>query len=294
MIKADRITKTFGKTKALDQVSLTLEDSHIFALIGSNGAGKSTLLRLMAGILKPDSGSASLDDRTVVENEAVKQQICYVSDEPTFLNGATIEDMGRFQAAYYERQDRERLRELCARFRLPMNERIAGFSKGTQKRVQICLALSRHPRVLLCDETFDGLDPVMRESFKRVLGETLLDENMTAILAGHSLQEMENICDSVGFLHNGKLVTSGDMEHILEKYCRIQLVTEQEIPEEIRREMQIVSEKRQGKLSVFTAKCREEAAIERLSALEPVYLEGIPLSLEEVFILEMEEQGYAE
>ena len=231
MIKADQITKTFGQTRALDRVSLTLEEGHIFGLIGSNGAGKSTLLRLLAGILKPDSGCAALDGQTVFENEKAKQQICYISDEPTFLTGATITDMGRFQSAYYERQDGRRLRELCDRFQLPMNERIAGFSKGTQKRVQICLALSRHPEVLLCDETFDGLDPVMRELFKRVLGETLLDEHMITILAGHSLQEMENICDSVGFLHNGNLVSSGDMEHVLERYCKIQIVMEQEIPE---------------------------------------------------------------
>ncbi len=293
MLKADSITKCFGQKVALEKVSLTLGAGHIFGLVGTNGAGKSTLLRVLSGVLKPDRGHAMLDDTDVYENVQAKQQICYVSDEPTFITGATIKDMDRMQSAYYDKHDPDRLRKLCKSFSLPMHERISSFSKGTQKRVQIVLALARHPRVLLCDETFDGLDPVMRDAFKRVLGEVMVDEQITTILAGHSLQEMENICDSVGFLHEGTLLTSGDMDHILNRFCKMQIVTENGIPSEVLSGLSVVSLKEQGKLAVLTVKGDEKTVFDRLKAADPVYLEAIPLSLEEVFILDMEEQGYA-
>ncbi|MBQ8093516.1 MAG: ABC transporter ATP-binding protein [Clostridia bacterium] len=293
MIKAESITKCFGRKVALDRVSLTLDDGHIFGLVGTNGAGKSTFLRVLTGILKADSGNAFLNGQGVYENPSAKQQICYVSDEPAFVTGATLSDMDHFQAAYYAAHDSARLRELCEFFSLPMNERISSFSKGTQKRAQIVLALSRHPRLLLCDETFDGLDPVMRESFKRVLGEVMLDEQMTTILAGHSLQEMENICDSVGFLHEGKLLTSGDMDHILSRFCKVQVVLENGEPNALLNGLTVISDRRQGRLSILTVRADEAEVQERLKAASPQYLEAIPLSLEEVFILEMEEQGYA-
>ena len=203
MLKADHIQKTFGSRAALDDVSLTLESGHIFGLLGTNGAGKSTLLRAMAGLLRPDQGQVSLDGVPVPENPACKQAICYLSDEPAFLMNATIAEMARMQSSFYPAHSDDKLAELCLRFSLPLHERIATFSKGTQKRAQICLGLARNPQVLLCDETFDGLDPVMRDSFKRVLSQETCDRGLITVLAGHNQQEMEDICDSVGFLHVG-------------------------------------------------------------------------------------------
>ena len=145
--------------------------------------------------------------------------LCVKSQEvDTFVNavqlisgsfgGINLEDISAPRCFEIE----TKLKALCERFSLPMNERITGFSKGTQKRAQICLGLALNPRVLLCDETFDGLDPVMRDSFKRVLSEETVDRGMITVLAGHNQQEMEDICDSVGFLHEGKLVCSGDLD----------------------------------------------------------------------------------
>ena len=293
MIRVDHLTKSYGKKVALDEVSLSLDYGCVFGLVGTNGAGKSTLLRVMSGLLKPDSGSVLLDDKPVFENADLKNSICYITDEPTFISGATIQDMDRYQKAYFDRHDSQRLRSLCMHFSLPMEERISGMSKGTQKRVQICLALARHPKVILCDETFDGLDPVMREMFKSVLGEFMLDEGLTTILAGHSLQEMEDICDSVGFVHDGKLLTSGDMEHVLGTYEKFQVAYDHDWNADELEGLNILKVHQQGRLAVITA--REDAThIESvIEATKPAYFEIIPLSLEEIFILEMEEQGYA-
>lgn len=293
MLKADHIQKTFGSRAALDDVSLTLESGHIFGLLGTNGAGKSTLLRAMAGLLRPDQGQVSLDGVPVPENPACKQAICYLSDEPAFLMNATIAEMARMQSSFYPAHSDDKLTELCLRFSLPLHERIATFSKGTQKRAQICLGLARNPQVLLCDETFDGLDPVMRDSFKRVLSQETCDRGLITVLAGHNQQEMEDICDSVGFLHEGKLVRCGDLDSLLSDVQKVQFIPGEAVEDSVLDSFSPLRVQRQGQLIVLTVRSRRFELEDKLRSLHPLFLEFLPLSLEEIFILEMEDQGYA-
>ena len=294
MLTVQGLNKRFGSKRAVEDLSLTLKEGHIFGMLGTNGAGKSTLLRMMSGILRADSGSVLLDSLPVYENPAAKRDICYLSDEPTFLGNASIAEMGRMQAAYYPGYSESKLRALCERFQLPLNERITGFSKGTQKRVQICLGLALNPRVLLCDETFDGLDPVMRDSFKRVLSQETIDRGLITVLAGHNQQEMEDICDSVGFLHEGKLVCSGDLDALLGDVHRVQLIPPEGTGEDALAALHPLRLQRQGRLFVATLRGEREGLEAQLSALHPLFMEFLPLSLEEVFILEMEDRGYAQ
>lgn len=294
MININRVTKRFGSRKAVNDVSLQLSEGHIFGMLGTNGAGKSTLLRVMSGVLRADEGEVTLDGEAVYENPQVKRGICYLSDEPAFLANATLTEMGRMQAAYYPAFEEAKLKELCLRFSLPMHERISGFSKGTQKRAQICLGLSLNPRVLLCDETFDGLDPVMRDQFKRVLSQETIDRGLVTVLAGHNQQEMEDICDSVGFLHEGELVCSGDLDLLLGDVHRVQLLPRQEISDAALAVLRPLRVQRQGKLCVLTLRGEREALERELSAMQPLFMEFLPLSLEEIFILEMEDRGYAQ
>ena len=294
MLTVHGVDKRFGTKTAIADLSLTLEEGHIFGMLGTNGAGKSTLLRVMSGILRADAGSVCLDERPVYENPAAKREICYLSDDPTFLPNASIAEMGRMQAAYYPEYCESKLKALCERFSLPMNERITSFSKGTQKRAQICLGLALNPRVLLCDETFDGLDPVMRESFKRVLSQETIDRGLITVLAGHNQQEMEDICDSVGFLHEGKLVCSGDLDTLLGDVHRVQLIPAEEVSDEAFEKLHPLRLQRQGRLCMLTLRGDRQELESRLNALAPLFMEFLPLSLEEVFILEMEDRGYAQ
>ena len=293
MLKTTGIDKSFGSHQVLKEISLELQEGHIFGLLGTNGAGKSTLLRMMAGILKPDRGEILLEDHRVFENPEAKARICYLSDDPVFLNAASIQEMGDFQKAFYPSHDGKRLAELCERFCLPMEQKISSFSKGTQKRVQVCLALVCKPRVLLCDETFDGLDPVMREAFRRTISQETWDRGMITVLAGHNQQEMEDICDQVGFLHEGRLLTVGDMDTVVSGIFRIQFATAEPVPEEKLTALAPLRIQRQGRLCVLTLRGDQEAALETIRGFAPEFCETLPLSLEEVFILEMEEQGYA-
>lgn len=294
MLTAKGLSKSFGTKRAITDLSLTLEEGHIFGMLGTNGAGKSTLLRVMSGILRADAGSIHLDNVPVYENPAAKREICYLSDDPTFLPNASIAEMGRMQAAYYPDYSEEKLTALCERFALPMNERITSFSKGTQKRAQICLGLALNPRVLLCDETFDGLDPVMRDSFKRVLSQETVDRGLITVLAGHNQQEMEDICDSVGFLHEGRLVCSGDLDTLLGDVHRVQLIPAGEVSDEEFAAFSPLRLQRQGRLCMMTLRGDKQELEKKLSALAPLFMEFLPLSLEEVFILEMEDRGYAQ
>jgi len=294
MLIVQGLLKRFAAKEAVTNLSLSLEEGHIFGMLGTNGAGKSTLLRMMSGILRADAGSVQLDGVPVYENPEAKQKICYLSDEPTFLSNASIAEMGRMQAAYYPEYSESKLRELCSRFALPMNERIASFSKGTQKRAQICLGLALNPRVLLCDETFDGLDPVMRDSFKRVLSQETVDRGLITVLAGHNQQEMEDICDSVGFLHEGKLVCSGDLDTLLGDVHRVQLIPAKDVSDEAFATFHPLRVQRQGRLCMLTLRGDRQQLEDALGALHPLFMEFLPLSLEEVFILEMEDRGYAQ
>ena len=293
MLKTTGAEKSFGGRKVLREISLELEGGHIFGLLGTNGAGKSTLLRMISGILRADCGEITLEGERVYENPAAKERICYLSDDPTFLHAATIREMGNFQRAWYPSHDQARLEELCERFNLPLDEKISGFSKGTQKRVQVCLALARRPEVLLCDETFDGLDPVMREAFRRTISEETWDRQMTTVLAGHNQQEMEDICDQVGFLHEGRLLTVGDMDTVVSGLFRVQFASAEPVPEEELQKLHPLKTQRQGRLCVLTIRGDQEETMARIRELKPEFCEALPLSLEEVFILEMEEQGYA-
>ena len=293
MLKTEGIEKSFDKRKVLQDINLELEPGHIFGLLGTNGAGKSTLLRIMSGIIRPEKGRVWLEGRNVIREPDTKNDVCYVSDDPAFLHGSTIREMGRYQQVYFHNHDAKRLEELCERFSLPMDERISGMSKGTQKRVQVSLALARRPKVLLCDETFDGLDPVMRETFRKTVSEETCDRGTVTVLAGHNQQEMEGICDSVGFLHEGKLLTVGDIESVVSGLCRVQFATEEEVTDEQLAVLKPLRTQKQGKLRVLTMRGSNEDALAAVKAFDPVYTEVLPLSLEEVFILEMEEQGYA-
>ena len=210
------------------------------------------------------------------------------------MPNASISEMGKMKAAYYPEYSESKLKSLCERFSLPMNERITSFSKGTQKRAQICLGLALNPRVLLCDETFDGLDPVMRDSFKRVLSEETVDRGLITVLAGHNQQEMEDICDSVGFLHEGKLVCSGDLDTVLGDVLRVQLIPPEGLDDEAFEALHPLRIQRQGRLCVLTLRGERETLQRKLSAFTPLFMEFLPLSLEEVFILEMEDRGYAQ
>ena len=293
MLKAVNLTKKFDDLVAVDHINAEIKSGSVFGLIGTNGAGKSTFLRLAAGILKADEGHVTIDGEEVFENIKAKKKFFYIPDDAHFFSNASPLDMMEYYSVVYERFDKARFHKLMGNFGLDEKRKIHTFSKGMKKQVSVILGICSNTDYLFCDETFDGLDPVMRDSFKRVLSQETCDRGLITVLAGHNQQEMEDICDSVGFLHEGKLVRCGDLDSLLSDVQKVQFIPGEALENSVLDSFSPLRVQRQGQLIVLTVRSRRFELEEKLRRLHPLFLEFLPLSLEEIFILEMEDQGYA-
>lgn len=292
MLDIQHITMYYDDLKSLDDITFSVNDGSIFGLIGSNGSGKSTLLRLFAGILSPKEGQIKWNGQPIYENIPVKESIVYLSDEQYFIPHATVRDMRKLYESVYPDFSLETYTKLRTLFDLDENRKISTFSKGMKKQTSVMLGIASRPKLLLCDETFDGLDPVVRQAVKRVLIEQSAENGTTTIIASHNLREMEDICDTIALLHRGKLLFERELDDMKLTLHKVQAVFHEEIDKERLSPLPILSFEKRGNLVTFVARAEESEINRVLSQLSPVYSENVPLTLEEIFINEMEEIGY--
>ena len=292
MIKVESVTKYYGDVCSLDEVTLQIPDGSIFGLIGSNGSGKSTLLRAMSGIFAVEEGRILFDGCNIWENTEQKAKLVYLSDEPYFLPHSSIEDMRNLFRSLYPTFDSVKFDKLLNLFGLPLRRKINTFSKGMQKQTSVLLGLSVCPKYLFCDETFDGLDPVMRHLVKRILMEDIAERGTTVVMASHNLRELEDICDHIALLHKGKLLFQNDLDDMKLSIQKIQTVFTEPDAEAKLREMPLLNLERRGSMFTIVARGTREEWEMRLQSMQPQFYECIPLTLEEIFIAEMEENGY--
>ena len=263
MIESVDLTKRFDDVTAVDHVNAVIAEGSVFGLVGTNGAGKSTFLRLVTGILKPDEGRVLIDGEDVFTVPRIREQFFYVPDDQYFFSNVTPREMMAFFAKIYPHFDRSRFGRLAGAFELPENRKINTFSKGMKKQLSIILGLSAGTKYLLCDETFDGLDPVMRQAVKSLFAEDMTERGLTPVITSHNLRELEDICDHVGLLHKG----GTDPLNVL----RIE---------------------QRGSILTLTVRGSEYELLGRMEQLDTVFYEVVPLSLEEIFISETEVTGY--
>lgn len=292
MIKISNATKCFGDKKALDNISFNIEDGSVFGLVGSNGAGKSTLLRVLAGVYSLEGGQVFINGEAPYENKAVKQKTAFVSDYPYFDSGSTLLKAANYYRALYPTWDQERFTALCNTFPINPQQKISTMSKGMQRQTAIILALSFNPRVILFDEIFDGLDPVIRELVKKILIEYVDETKASIVIASHNLRELEGFCDHIGLLHNGGILMERDIDGDAIGLYRLQFVMSDEDYNEIKGSLNITKENRQGKVIEITVKGEQERIEEIINSKNPIFFETLPLTLEELFISEMEVAGY--
>lgn len=293
MIELLDLRKTFDDIKAVGGVSLNILDGEVFGLVGTNGAGKSTILRIIAGVIKPDSGIVLVDKRPVYDNPSVKRDIFYISDEQYFLPNSTPEEMATYYESIYQGFDKLRFFKMCNGFGLDTKRKIATFSKGMKKQVAILCGLCANTKYLLCDETFDGLDPVVRQGVKSLFAAEMTDRGLTPIIASHNLRELEDICDHIGLLHQGGVILSEDIEDMKLQMQKVQCVFASDDDEEKALEgLEVLLQEKRGRLRTYTLRGERadiEAAFQRGN---PVFFEVLALSLEEIFISETEVVGY--
>ena len=293
MIEIRNLSKKFDDFYAVNDITANIEEGHVFGLVGTNGAGKSTLLRMIAGVLKPAGGHVLVDGRDVYENPDVKKDIFYISDEQYYFANSTPEDMKNYYKGVYEKFDEERFKDLMSKFGLGADRRINTFSKGMKKQLSVILGVCSNTKYLLCDETFDGLDPVMRQAVKKIFIAELEDRAMTPIIASHNLRELEDICDHVGLLHQGGILFSKDLDEMKLGIHRLQCVFESEADRDsFLSGLNIMSKEERGSLYTLTVRGSREELEQALSKARTVFAEVLPLSLEEIFISETEVVGY--
>lgn len=293
MIEIHKLTKTFDKIKAVDEVSVTIKDNTVFGLIGTNGAGKSTVLRMICGVLMPDSGTVVVDNMPVYNNVEAKKKLFFIADEPYFFANANARTMERYYSGVYEEFNREEYYKYLESFNLDANRKIGTFSKGMKKQLALLLAICAHTKYILCDETFDGLDPVMRQGIKSIFAKEMEERGLTPVIASHNLRELEDICDHIGLLHKGGVLLSKDLEDMKCNIQKVQCVFTT-VDEEMKAlgGMEVLKKEQRGSLRTYTVRSTREEVTARFATVDTVFYEVLPLSLEEIFISETEVVGY--
>lgn len=293
MIEAVNVSKAFNnEVIALDNVSATIKKGCVFGLVGTNGAGKSTFLRILAGIYTPDSGSISIDSDSIFENPAVKERCFFISDEQFFFSNSTPKDICDYYAYMYPNFDKTRFDHLLKNFELPLNRKLNTFSKGMKKQVSVISALASQTDYILCDETFDGLDPVIRQGVKSLFAADVADRQLTPIIASHNLRELEDICDHVGLLHKGGILLSKELDDMKLNIHKVQAIFTETLSQADFPELEIVAMNQRGSLYTITARGNQDKISAVIKAANPIFMEILPLTLEEIFISETEVKGY--
>ena len=287
MLKIEGLYKAFKDKKVLEGLDLVLNEGSIFGLVGVNGAGKSTLLRCIASIYEADHGSVLFNGEDTFKNPAVRKDIFFVSDEPYYPIAANIRTMKEFYSSFYD-VDMKTYNEVLNLFHLDDTKPISSFSKGMKRQASLLFALSIAPKLLLLDEAFDGLDPIVRHDLKRMLYELIEEQKATIIISSHNLKELEDICDSYGILENGRIASYGDLLESKANLNKYQLAFASPIDESVFDAFDILYSRKEGSVYSFVIRGDRQQVEEKLQKLDPLILDTLPVNFEELFIYEHE------
>ena len=290
MLKIENVYKNFGTTEVLKGLNLAVQEGSVFGLVGVNGAGKSTLLRLISGVYEADQGTVSFNDHDTFRDPNIRQSISFVSDEPYYPIGATIASMKNFYASLYE-FDEAAFGKYCEIFGLNPSMRILNLSKGMKRRAALLFALCTHPKLLLLDEAYDGLEPIARLHFKQILADLVEDEKLTVIISSHNLRELEDICDSYGILEDGVMLTYGDLIASRENINKYQAAFAGNVPADVFKDLDVLHLEIEGRVVKAVIRGSQSEVQKKIEALKPVLIDVLPVSFEELFIYEVEKKG---
>jgi len=291
MIEVKDLHKSFDGFKALDGLDISVPKGAVYGLVGPNGAGKSTVIRHLAGIYRQDEGQVLIDGQPVYENPEIKSRLAYIPDDIFYYTQASIKDMMQFYRSMYPRFSSERYMQLADAFRLDPAQPMRKLSKGMQKQAAFWISLSCCPDYIILDEPMDGLDPVMRRQVWSLVLSDVAEYGMTVLVSSHNLRELEDVCDHVGILNRGKCLLERSLSQLQDNVSKvlIALPDEQALPEGL----ELLYESRMGKLRTLILRGSAEALTATLSVLNPLYMDVVPLTLEEIFIYELGGADYA-
>ncbi|MBQ5330097.1 MAG: ABC transporter ATP-binding protein [Oscillospiraceae bacterium] len=292
MITLSGVTKLFDGVPALDNADLEIPTGVSYGLLGSNGAGKSTLLRLISGTYRSDGGKVLIDGEEIFDNARVREKVFFINDETVQFGRFTLKELKNFYKGYYPKFSDEVFDELAKKVQLPMDKRTDKFSKGMKRQSIVITGLACRTDYLLLDEAFDGLDPTMRIIVKRMLVDAILDRGLTTVISSHNLKEINEVCDTVALLHKGRIVFNRDLDSVKGNIHKVQAAFPENRSKEDFVSPNILHFDKNGSVCHIIMRGDENMIKEYLAPYSPMFLDIIPMTLEEIFIYEMEGLGY--
>lgn len=285
MIEVKNLVKQFDGFRALDNLNMTVPDGAVYGLVGPNGAGKSTIIRHMTGIYRQDSGELLIDGAPVFENPALKSRIAYIPDDIFYFSNATIQETANFYRSVYPSFDNARFKKLGELLELDPKRQMRRLSKGMQKQAAFWINVSLHPDILILDEPVDGLDPVMRRQIWSIVMSDVAENGTTVLVSSHNLRELEDVCDHVGIMNKGKLMIERTLSDLQEGIVKIQLA----LPdgETLPDGLEILHRASTGRLQTLIIHGSAAEIQARLELCKPLFVDIVPLTLEEIFIYEL-------
>ncbi len=292
MIHVKSLSKSYGDFKALDSLDIHIKEGSVYGLLGPNGSGKTTLIKHLTGIYKNESGSIAIDGKSVFDNPETKSKIVYISDDLFFFSQYSIKEMASFYASMYPEWSWERFDTLKQVFPIDVKRRVVKLSKGMQKQVAFWLGISAKPKVMILDEPVDGLDPVMRKKVWNLILQDVAEYGTTVLVSSHNLRELEDICDHVGILYQGKMMVERELDNMKSDIHKLQLAYSGNTPDNLFKDGEVLHRTQNGSVLQLIVKGNKDAIISHVKSTNPVVMDILPLSLEEIFIYELGGKGY--
>ena len=293
MIEAKAVSKSFDGFLALNDLDMTVPKGSIYGLVGPNG-GKSTILRHLCGVYRPDSGVITIEDQPVYENPAIKERMVVIPDDVYYYGSASVREMMKFYRGMYPTFSMERFEKLAEAFpEVDAKRPIRRMSKGMQKQAAFWLAMSCCPDYLLLDEPVDGLDPVMRRQVWSLLMGDVAERGTTVLVSSHNLRELEDVCDHVGILSHGQVVIERSLSQLQGTTVKLQVAFPDGVQPGLPQGMEVLHQSQLGRVYTYIVRGRAEEVQQQVEAIHPLFVEALPLSLEEIFIYEMGGNDYA-
>ncbi len=287
MIDVKSLTKRFDGFTALDAASLHVPKGAVYGLVGPNGAGKSTIIRHLSGVYRGDSGTVTIDGQPVWENAALKSRVQCIPDELFAFLQASTKDMAAFYRGFYPGFSQDRFAKLHEAFpAVDAGVPLRRLSKGMQKQAAFWLAVSCQPEVMILDEPVDGLAPVMRRQVWSLLLGDVAERGMTVLVSSHNLRELEDVCDHVGFMNKGRVVLEHSLSDLQGGITKLQAVWDGPVPP-LPEGLVLLHQSTSGRLQNLILRGSPEEITRRYLDTNPIFMETLPLSLEEIFIYEL-------
>ena len=293
MLEAKNVVKTFDGFRALDDATLTVPKGTVYGLVGPNGAGKSTIIRHFTGVYRPDSGEILLDGQNIYENPDAKRRMTVIGDDWYYFPQASIAEMAKLYAGMYPTFSWERYEKMKQVFPLNDKQMIRRMSKGMQKQAAFWLTMCCMPECLILDEPVDGLDPVMRRQVWSLLLGDVAERGTTVLVSSHNLRELEDVCDHVGIMNHGKVLLQRSLSDLQDNTVKLQVAFRDEEDPTLPAELQILHRSHVGRVYTYIIRGNVEHVCPRMQICDPLLMEAIPLTLEEIFIYEMGGADYA-